>query len=182
MRNRSANEREQNRLRMNQRYATDPTYREKKKCAALAWSVDNPNRRKAIKAAYDERRRKDPWTWARHMASAIKCRCRRDGVAFSLTAEDLLAAIPADHLCPALGIPIIFGGRLTRNSPSVDRIIPTLGYIKGNIAVISHRANAMKQDASSPEELRRVADYMERFAARNILGREHAPPRAGIAA
>lgn len=44
------------------------------------------------------------------------------------------------------------------DSPSIDRIIPALGYVKGNVIVVSQRANTIKNNAT-PEELRRVADF-----------------------
>ena len=40
---------------------------------------------------------------------------------------------------------------------TVDRIDSSLGYVKGNVWVVSYRANAIKRDAT-PEELRRIAD------------------------
>ena len=111
---------------------------------ASAWSAKNPERRKEIKDAYDIRRRTDPTVWAKHMVNSLRGRSKRKSIPFDLTANDLLKLIPADGLCPALGIPIIFGGKLSRNSPSVDRLIPALGYVRGNIAIISHKANSMK--------------------------------------
>lgn len=101
------------------------------------------------------------------MASNLKCRCAKRGILCTLTPSEILAAVPANLICPALGIPIIFGGKLSKNSPSIDRLIPALGYVAENIRVISNRANVMKQDSVDPEELRRVADYM----ARNIIAR-----------
>lgn len=47
------------------------------------------------------------------------------------------------------------------NSPSLDRIKNDAGYIKGNVVVVSHRANRMKGD-STPEELRRLSDFYNR--------------------
>lgn len=126
------------------------------------WSQDNPERRKEIKAAYDDRRRHDIETWARHIVSSLKCRCAKKGITVALTAADVVAAIPADFHCPALGIPLIFGGRLSRNSPSIDRLVPALGYIPHNVRVISQRANAIKQDCTDPAELQRVAEYLAR--------------------
>lgn len=44
--------------------------------------------------------------------------------------------------------------------PTLDRIIPNKGYVKGNIQIISQRANVIKNDASA-EEIMKVAKYME---------------------
>lgn len=55
-------------------------------------------------------------------------------------------------ICPVLGIPIYRNdsGR-SGNSPSLDRIVPKLGYIKTNISVISDRANRLKSDGTADE-------------------------------
>jgi len=50
------------------------------------------------------------------------------------------------EFCPVLGIKIVPGrqgkGKATEdNSPSLDKFIPEKGYVPGNIAVISWRAN-----------------------------------------
>ena len=52
-----------------------------------------------------------------------------------------------------LGIPLIHGNKCTDNSPTLDKIIPSLGYVSGNIWIISHRANTIKSDASIDELL-----------------------------
>jgi hypothetical protein len=55
-----------------------------------------------------------------------------------------------------LGIPLVMGDKYAHdNSPSLDRIIPELGYVKGNIMVISHKANTIKSNANI-EELEKV--------------------------
>ena len=56
-------------------------------------------------------------------------------------------------VCPVFNKPLIKGdGAHHRWSPSIDRIDPQKGYVRGNLQVISFLANAMKQDAT-PEEL-----------------------------
>lgn len=87
--------------------------------------------------------------------NAIRCRAKANGIPFDLTLEDLV--IPT--LCPALCIPLnTHWGSADRkdtkdNSPSVDRIVPSLGYVKGNTRIISYRANRIKTDASKDEIL-----------------------------
>jgi len=52
-------------------------------------------------------------------------------------------------------------GRMQDDSPSIDRIDSSKGYIPGNICVISWRANRMKGDAS-PLELQALLAYISR--------------------
>jgi len=77
---------------------------------------------------------------------------------FNLDLVDII--IPSE--CPVLHIPLIVSksGKPTNNSPSLDRIDSSLGYIKGNVKVISMRANRLKQD-SSIEELQSIIEYMK---------------------
>jgi hypothetical protein len=82
-----------------------------------------------------------------------KFRATKQGIPFDLVKEDI--KIPKE--CPVLHIPLVVGVRKSHaNSPSLDRIVPSLGYVKGNIHVISHRANQIKSNAT-PEELIAVA-------------------------
>ncbi|WP_209021492.1 hypothetical protein, partial [Proteus mirabilis] len=84
-----------------------------------------------------------------------KRRAARKGLPFDLTSDDIV--VP--DFCPALGIPLYRAvGRKAQgpNSPTLDRIEPDLGYVRGNVRVISARANQIKSDAT-PSELLRVA-------------------------
>ena len=75
---------------------------------------------------------------------------------YNITIEDI--SLP--KICPILKIPIqkgkVGGGKY---SPSLDRIDPNKGYVKGNVQVISRLANIMKSNAS-PEELRAFANWV----------------------
>ena len=100
-----------------------------------------------------------PATPASRLLSITKYRASKRGIPFNLTAEDV--EIP--DFCPVLGLPLYrnVGGRAQGpNSPTVDRINPNQGYVKGNVRVISSRANAIKSNAT-PEELLRVAAYFQ---------------------
>lgn len=50
------------------------------------------------------------------------------------------------------------------SAPSIDRIIGEFGYVKGNVSVISHRANKLKSDATL-EEMRLILAHMEKYIA-----------------
>lgn len=72
-----------------------------------------------------------------------KARAKAKGLEFSITPDDI--KIP--KTCPVLGIELFRGTRKSRyNYPSVDRKDNDLGYVKGNIAVISMKANLHKSD------------------------------------
>lgn len=89
----------------------------------------------------------------------IKGRASELGLPFDLDLSDLI--IP--DTCPILDIPIFRNtGKHgpSSNSPSVDRINPSLGYVKGNVWIISQRANVMKNDASF-KELERFANWVK---------------------
>jgi repressor of nif and glnA expression len=55
---------------------------------------------------------------------------------------------------------VIGDGYQTHNSPTLDRICNGRGYVKGNVRVISWRANSLKRDANI-EEIRSILKYME---------------------
>lgn len=89
---------------------------------------------------------KDLLRWA-------KGRAKTKGLPFDISESDI--RIPS--VCPVLGIPLFKGtGKLTDNSPTLDRIDSTGGYTKGNVLVVSARANRIKSDATI-EELLKVA-------------------------
>ena len=96
--------------------------------------------------------------WAKIILNSIKGRCARKGIPFDMSEQDI--SIPAT--CPVLGIPVAMqDGGFKDGSPSVDRLIPSKGYVRGNIRVISYRANAIKRDASL-EELEAIVAYLKR--------------------
>lgn len=94
-----------------------------------------------------------------------KNRAKKKGIAFNLDVEDIV--IP--DRCPVLGLPLILAkDRPTGCSPSLDRIDPAKGYTKGNIQVVSYRANRLKADASLLE-LCAVASFYSHFLASSYL-------------
>jgi hypothetical protein len=65
--------------------------------------------------------------------------------------------------CPMLGMELDwFAESRQENSPSIDRVDSTKGYIPGNVIVCSWRANRIKNDGSSIEH-RQIADYLDNY-------------------
>jgi len=86
-----------------------------------------------------------------------KRRAQQENLPFEITVTDL--RVP--EFCPILGIALSrHNTKFEDNSPSIDKVIPHLGYIKGNVAIISWRANKIKQDASF-EELFKIAGWVK---------------------
>ena len=90
--------------------------------------------------------------------NTAKYRAKRDGLDFNIDLSDIV--IPSH--CPILGIPIFRSenGRVCNNSPSLDRVLNDKGYIKGNVRVISNKANAMKRDHTL-ETLEKMIQYIK---------------------
>ena len=64
------------------------------------------------------------------------------------------------EMCPILGIKLNKSNNTTSpNSPSLDRIDSSKGYIKGNVIVISHRANTIKSNGTA-EEHEKIAKFI----------------------
>lgn len=94
--------------------------------------------------------------WVSHLVQQAKNRAKQKGVPFDITKEDVVVV----DTCPYLGIPLfqnLDAKGPSPNSPTIDRIIPEKGYVKGNIEMISHKANAMKNNAT-PQELLKFAN------------------------
>ena len=117
------------------------------------WIRDNPERH----AESVRRRRKK--NYVKMLLYRIRRKCDRWGWEFDIDESDVVIPL----WCPVLGIRIVLdvGKGRSDNTPSLDRIDNQLGYVKGNVEVISWRANRLKSDAT-PDELRRLAKYYGR--------------------
>ena len=69
--------------------------------------------------------------------SQAKIRSKKFNVPFTITRQDLIDMYPQDNLCPILKVPFVWGTKTNKElSPSLDRMIPELGYTKNNIKFI----------------------------------------------
>lgn len=79
---------------------------------------------------------------------------------YDLTGEYLLEIFPKDHKCPITKRPFTWIGH-SKDSPELDRIDSSKGYVKGNVCWISSRMNILKRD-SSIEQLESILEYMKK--------------------
>ncbi len=93
--------------------------------------------------------------------NAAKQRARKQGIPFNIEVSDVI--VP--DTCPVLGFHLERTPKAAGpNSPSLDRIKPELGYVKGNVEVISQRANLLKSNADI-DDLKRLIEWMEQRVA-----------------
>lgn len=98
---------------------------------------------------------------ARYMLRAAKSRAKRKNYNFNIDISDIV--IP--EFCPLLGIKLeLVESHTNFYSPSLDKIDNDKGYVKGNVRVISRKANMMKWAASKEELLnfaKNIPKYLE---------------------
>lgn len=66
--------------------------------------------------------------------------------------------------CPVFDSLLEKGGKGhgLRDNSSLDKIIPELGYVPGNVQIISGKANKMKANATT-EKIGKLYSYMQRI-------------------
>lgn len=94
----------------------------------------------------------------RSLLTIARKRARKNGLDFDISVDD----IELPSVCPLLGVEVKHMHENRANRPSIDRIDNTKGYIKGNVVVVSLRANIIKSDATA-SELRTIASNLEKL-------------------
>lgn len=102
------------------------------------------------RARYDYHKRTQPF---KLRASRAKTRARGCGVPYDLDADYLQSIWTG--FCPVFGCEIFLFDRDRSDelAAELDRIVPALGYVKGNVAFLSRRANRLKNNVTSKELL-----------------------------
>lgn len=95
------------------------------------------------------RHKREDTVW--RLLKGAKSTAKRKGLEYNITEDDIV--IP--EYCPYLLVPLtnIQGQGFVSDNASIDRIDSSKGYIKGNIQIISRRANSMKNDATQEQLL-----------------------------
>jgi len=129
--------------------------KEKRKWDWRKWYEDNKEK---VRARDRERRHGSTEAKVKYLLQAAKTRSKKRGVEFSVTVEDI--DVPTH--CPLLGVELVYCGNKihSENSASLDRIDSSVGYVKGNVWIVSRRANVIKNDATY-QELRMISERLE---------------------
>jgi len=100
--------------------------------------------------------------WEKQRIKGAVHRAKAKNLPFNITEEYVKSITPKDMICPALGIKMNTSVEDLDSKPSLDRLVPEKGYVKGNVIVVSFRVNRIKTDAT-PEELMKVAIFYEKL-------------------
>lgn len=89
--------------------------------------------------------------------SCKKSNAKRRGIEFTIPFGEIVW----NEFCPVLGIKLDYYARgiAADNSPSLDRIDPTKGYVPGNVVVMSWKANRLKNDGTA-EDHQKIAGWL----------------------
>lgn len=94
------------------------------------------------------------------MRRSSRARAYDKKIGFNLTVAYLESIAP--EICPVFGTRLVYD--CDRGNPyvaSLDRIVPQLGYVKGNVQIISFLANQMKSNATA-DQLEQFADWVKK--------------------
>lgn len=143
-------------------------YKEENKQKQLNYRKNNKNKIKDFEKRPSRKKKNLLW-WEKtkennpHLSIYYSARRRSkiNNIICSITPEDVLQKYPKDGNCPILGMKLIINNKHAGdNSPTLDRIIPSLGYVPDNIIIISYRANRIKNNALI-EDLEKIINFYE---------------------
>lgn len=165
------------------RVMADPIRHAEENAKRKEWKKNNPEKVSASWTEYNARpevkERKQQWQiehktksvlteeqYLKEMLRHAKNRADKANIPFNITLDDLI--IP--ERCPILETPLNWRESIRwdhpENVPSLDKIIPEKGYVKGNVCIISMMANTMKQNASF-EQLytfcKNIPNYLKKY-------------------
>jgi hypothetical protein len=121
-------------------------------------SAERKEKRRVQRQKYKQRTRGDMKYMLKAAMQHAKARAHKQNVPCDLTIE-YLESLVVSH-CPITEEPLdwerrqVINGHPTPRSPSLDKIIPSLGYVPGNCAFLSHRGNAIKSNGTMEEHSR----------------------------
>ena len=136
--------------------ANNKKYRQDNKEKYIKYRQDNREKRIEYRKKYRQDNKE------KLIVRRAKTRANKNSVPFDIDEDYIKKIWPKHNICPIFKIKFERGN--LDQSPSLDRIIPKLGYVKGNVQIMSHKANRIKNNATF-EELVIIGKYYERQLA-----------------
>lgn len=143
-------------------------WREKNKDYNQRYYQQNKDKvKEQLRQKYQDLKNDTPWRLA-----VRRARNRAKQMGFEFNIDDEYIESIWQTTCPVLGIPLFsadFGSGMKRgeskakaqdNSPTLDRIDSSKGYVKGNIVVMSYRANLIK-NCGTLDEHKKIVSFLE---------------------
>lgn len=100
--------------------------------------------------------------WPRRMLRGAYGKSRR-----ALSLEYLLQLQASSPECRCCGVTMTFDvqeqGSMSPNAATLDRVVPSHGYVESNVQVVCWRCNTLKRNATAPD-LRRLLHYVETYS------------------
>ena len=86
-------------------------------------------------------------------------RAKVQNVPFNITKDYIKKIWPKDNKCPIFRTEFKSGIKNKYQLPSLDKIVPLKGYVEGNVAIISFKANQIKSDITDLEIFKKIYDF-----------------------
>ncbi len=135
-------------------------------CLRTMKSFNFGRARKRCKQCYHTNRKtnSDITNMLLERVSRLRCWCRRKTLPFDLTTDGIIGMLGKQNgLCFYTDIPII-GSNIT-----IDRIIPSSGYVLNNVVLCTRRSNVMKSDATLDEMEKWMPDWHRRIVNEQMV-------------
>jgi len=154
------------RARINQHYK-DPGVKERKSAYNKEYQDSRPREyfREKANRGNRNRKKKDLRLYKlRFMLRSAKSRAKKKNLPFDISEAEFGGFRQLDY-CPVFPhIELKWDNdKIMDNSPTIDRIIDELGYIRGNVRIISWLANRIKSNATAAEILLLAKDVENRI-------------------
>ena len=141
-------------------------YRQKNKERKAEYMIEYYQKNKERMKEYNRNRNKptpEMYRFFSNKASKLKTKSRENKIPYDLDGKYLQSIYPEDGKCPALNIEMKTGFDSDwKISPTVDRIDPSGGYMRGNVIWISWLANCIKTSAT-PCQIITVGEFYKQL-------------------
>ena len=159
------------------RQRAKPGVKEQYSAARKVYELKNKQKLVSQRKAYNVQYRRTVAGYIRRLVCEANSRARKCGLPYGVRPADVLRLWESQSgTCAITGVPIVVPaggkGRSVDNGISLDRISPKLGYVSGNVQLVSCLANRMKTDLEMPEFLdlcERIVHHRSQVLRANTL-------------